>query len=189
VRLTEAVAEFRRAQTLAESHLHVFDMDGTLALSPEPTPENKAKVGAGKKWWGNPESLSDKLDVHPVPETKAHYDKAKASGHKVVVMTGRENTPEMRRAVSRNLERVGVHGHEHGKDLFLNPGRDTEEWKKEQLWNLVQHHKPDHVHVYDDRTHHAKAFGHMLKSLGVPHTIYTVNHPKWGAGDKMPSDS
>jgi hypothetical protein len=191
VRLSEAIGLFRAVEQLAErvDHLHVFDMDGTLALSPEPTKENKAKL-AGSGWWGNPDSLSAKFPVRPIPETKAHYDKAKRTkGHKAVVMTGRQDTPEMRKAVSHTLRRIGVRGHTHGHDLFLNPGRDTAEWKKDQLMALIKSHKPKHVHVYDDRPTHATEFSHLLKSMGVPHTIYNVASPKWGSGDKMPATS
>lgn len=191
--LAEAISAFRAAELLAEGrvdHLHVFDMDGTLALSPEPQKHRKLIPELEKGWWGDPRSLSSKLPVSPVPETKAYYNKArKTKGHKAVVMTGRLDTPEMRKAVSHTLRRIGVRGHTHGHDLFLNPGRDTEEWKKEQLWSLIKKHRPQHVHVYDDRPAHAKAFGGLLKSLGVPHTIYTVQHPGWGSGDKMPTTS
>lgn len=190
--LSEAIEVFRNVELLAEGrvkHLHVFDMDGTLALTPEPSKENKAKL-IGTGWWGNPDSLSSKFQVRPIPETKALYNKARTTkGHKAIVMTGRANTPEMRKAVSHTLRRIGVRGHTHGHDLFLNPGLDTEEWKKDQLMALIKKHKPDHVHVYDDRAHHAEAFGRLLRSMSVPHTIYTVRHPKWGAGDKMPSNS
>ena len=192
MKLFEAIDAFRRAEMLSErhvDHLHVFDMDGTLAISPEPTKENKAKL-IGSGWWGNPDSLSAKFPVRPIPETKAHYDKAKRTkGHKAVVMTGRLDTPEMRKAVSHTLRRIGVRGHTHGHDLFLNPGRDTAEWKKDQLMSLIRSHKPKHVHVYDDRPTHAAEFSHLLKSMGVPHTIYNVAHPKWGSGDKMPATS
>jgi len=195
MKLFEAIDAFRRAEVLSErhvDHLHVFDMDGTLALSPEPTKENKAAAGLakGQGWWGHHDSLSERLPVRPIPEVKAHYDRAKRTkGHKAVVMTGRLDTPEMRKAVSHTLRRIGVRGHTHGHDLFLNPGRDTAEWKKDQLMSLIKSHKPKHVHVYDDRPTHAAEFSHLLKSMGVPHTIYNVAHPKWGSGDKMPATS
>jgi len=190
--LFEAISAFRGIELLSEArvkHLHVFDMDGTLALSPEPTDQNKAKL-SGSGWWSNPDSLSAKFPVRPIPETRAHYEKAKRTkGHKAIVMTGRSDTPEMRSAVSKTLRRIGVRGHTHGHDLFLNPGRDTEEWKKDQLMALIKKHRPEHVHVYDDRPSHSKAFGKLLGSFGVPHTIYNVAHPKWASGDKMPKTS
>lgn len=188
--LTEAIDMFRLAESQAGDvdHLHIFDMDGTLALSPEPSPENKKRV-PGRGWWSNPASLNN-FDVKPVPEVKARYDAVKGQpGHHVAVMTGREDTPAMRAAVDRTLHGIGVRGHVHGHDLFLNPGADTKEWKKGQIMTLIKHHRPRHVHIYDDRHAHADEFSKMLGSLKIPHTIYKISHPDWKAGDKMPETS
>jgi hypothetical protein len=185
------------AEASENPDLHVYDMDGTLALTPEPGTHKslyQKLTGKpfGKGWWSRHESLRPPLEAEPIPDVIDRYHQAKEDGHHVVVMTGRVDKPEMRDAVSDTLGKLGLAGHVHGRDLFLKPDDEdveTEDWKKSKLFDLVKQHKPAHVHIYDDRKAHGVAFAHMLKSLGVPHTFHYVQHPGWGSAKTMPKTS
>jgi len=191
-------------------HLHVFDMDGSLLVSPEPgwgkdwyryhtrTPTNPRGNNWDKDhkgWWSNPATLHSPkqlkhapFPIKPIEHTVKGYHAAKASPHsKVVVMTGRLDHPEMRKAVSGALHKIGVKGHEHGKDLFLNPGTkpgdkrvDTHQWKANMLHRFSKEHPHlKHVHMWDDREEHIDHFSKTLKALKLKHTLHHVKDPRW----------
>lgn len=196
LRSEEEEANVRRTPLLDPRPLHVFDMDGTLALTAEPDKHRalyQAATGKpfGKGWWSRPETLRPPFPLAPIHDVVARYHQARRAGDHVVVMTGRQDTPAMRDAVDGVLHHVGVTGHTHGKDLFLkpHPDMDTAEWKKAQLYALLTKHRPSHVHIYDDREDHTKDFSRLLGSLFVPHSIYHVRHPGWGAAGTMPKTS
>lgn len=190
-------------------HLHIFDMDGTLALTPGPSKTNRDALGRHTRtptnprgdrvdnWWGDHRTLGHPLKTKPIESTIKGYHAAKASPNsRVVVMTGRVDTPEMRDAVSRTLHKIGVKGHEHGHDLFLKPPgkgpdgkkRQTHDWKAEMLRRFrKQHPNLRHVHMWDDRPEHLDHFGEVLKNHGVKHTLNHVAHPEWEWNNKMPS--
>ncbi|MDX1487237.1 MAG: hypothetical protein R3268_03480, partial [Acidiferrobacterales bacterium] len=125
----------------------------------------------------------------------AHRDK----GGRVVVMTGRCNTPDMRDAVSHALKKGGIRDHKgrelrHGGNLFLRrephpssvrPGKKPEKvlthlWKGEMIHKFADQH-PDlkHIHIWDDRIHHAQHLAKVAKERGIHATINHVQHPEW----------
>ena len=190
-------------------HLHVFDMDGTLMLSPEPkwgkdwyryhsrdrlNPRGRNWDHEHEGWWSNPHSLRGHPDapfpIRPIEHSVQGYHAAKQKpGSKVVIMTGRVNKPDMRHAVSGALEKIGISGHEHGKDLFLKPPTSqgkktikTAEWKKKMIHRFVQKHPHlKHVSMWDDRPDHADQFADKLDSLGMKHSVHRVQDPRWGS--------
>lgn len=187
-------------------HLHIFDMDGTLMLSPEPgwgkswyryhtrTPINPRGNNWDHEhsgWWGNHESLRGPkhapFPIKPIEDTVENYHAAKRDPkNKVVIMTGRVDKPEMRDAVTKALAKIGIHGHKHGKDLFLKPPHDgetkvkTHEWKVHMLKRFAtEHPNISHVHIWDDRKDHIEHFAKTIKALGKKHTLNHVDHPDW----------
>jgi Swiss Army Knife RNA repair-like protein len=191
-------------------HLHVFDMDGTLARTPEPTDQNKdlyryhsrsSTNPRGTKpgdWWGDHKTLRHPFETRPIEHTLKNYHAAKQDPNsRVVVMTGRVAKPDMQDAVSHTLHKLGVKGHTHGEDLFLKPPRDkkkknvkTAEWKGHMLrqWHK-EHPHLKHVTMWDDREEHLDHFRDVLHDLGVKHTLHHVKDPGWGSAGKMPITS
>jgi len=179
-------------------HLHVFDMDGTLARTPEPTTSNldlyryhsRSKTNPrGDKpgdWWGDHRTLRHPFEAHPIERTLKNYHAAKQDPHsKVVVMTGRIHKPEMADAVSHTLHKIGVQGHKHGHDLFLRPPQDgkkkpikTAHWKGHMLRQFHKEHPNlKHISMWDDREEHLDHFRDVLHDLGVRHSLHHVKDP------------
>ena len=189
-------------------HLHIFDMDGTLARTPEPTKENRDLYRyhsrsrtnpRGTKpgdWLGDHKTLRHPFETHPIEHTLKNYHAAKQDpDSRVVVMTGRVHKPDMADAVSLTLHKLGVRGHKHGEDLFLKPPRDKEkekqkvvktaEWKGHMLRKFHQEHPHlKHVTMWDDREEHLDHFRDVLHDLGVKHTLHHVKDPGWGSAEK-----
>jgi hypothetical protein len=195
--------------------LHIFDMDGTLLLSPEPKwgkehyrkhhPRGKSwEEDHGKKWWSNPTSLTGHphkpFPIKPIEDTVKGYHAAhREKGSRVVVMTGRQNTPDMRQAVSHVLKQGNITDHKgrdlrHGSNLFLRrephphsrrPGRAPEKvlthvWKGEMIHKFAdQHPNLKHIHIWDDRPDHAKHLAKIAKERGIATTINHVQDPEW----------
>lgn len=215
-----AVRNLTRQPLLLEAHdhavknLHIFDMDGTLMLSPEPkwgsewyryhTRSHTAPRGRNwnqdhEGWWSNPKSLEGP-DHAPfplrgiVPTLKAYHAAKAGPDSKVIVMTGRVNRPEMQDAVSRALRKIGVEGHKHGKDLFLKPPitgdpdtDKTDAWKRQMIRRFAaEHPNLRHVSMWDDRRDHLASFQRQLQHLGINHKLMHVRDPEWGSDD-MPS--
>ena len=193
------------------SHLHIFDMDGTLVRTPEPGPGKQLYHAShpkgrsweedhGKSWWRNPISLTGPdhapFTSHPIEKTIKGYRAAKRDKRsRVIIMTGRENTPAMRKAVQRTLNSIGVTGHRPGRDLFLKPPTDargnatiTHYWKSDMLRRFLHEHPNlKHVHMWDDRDHHIRHFAKTLNALGMAHTLHHVQEPEWGGN--MPNST
>ena len=129
--------------------------------------------------------------IKPIEHTLRAYHSAKADPHgHVVVMTGRVDTPEMRRAVSGALRKIGVRGHQHGHDLFLKPQSHkpikTHDWKGEMLQRFHgEHPHLERIHMWDDRKDHLAHFSNVLKKLNVKHELNHVQDPNWTSN--MPS--
>ena len=205
--LAGALSEGRVAYP--HKHLHIFDMDGTLAVTPGPSQENRDHLRYHTRtptnprgarldgWWGDHRTLRHPLKTKPIESTLKGYHAAKGQpGHRVVVMTGRVDKPEMRDAVSQTLHGIGVTGHKHGHDLFLKPphqGKNkvkTDQWKARMLHRFhAEHPHLQHVHMWDDRPEHLEHFGKVLRGLGVKHTLHHVDHPDWQFAGKMPKTS
>lgn len=156
-----------RGSDLKVRTLYIYDFDDTLVYSP-PVKRlrelTKASSIAGKP-------------IKAKPQVRAAYQRAKQDHlGKVIVMTGRLNTPELRKAVKDALDQAGYTGHKFGHDLFLkNPRtRSTAEWKKKMLRGFMKRWpNATSVHMWDDRGEHVEQFKRQIKDLNrEPHVVH-----------------
>lgn len=147
--------------------LYVFDFDDTLVYSP-PVDRLKELTKAS--------SIAGK-PIKAKPQVRGAYQRAKQDHNgKVIVMTGRINTPELRKAVKSALDQAGYPGHKLGRDLFLkNPNmRSTAEWKKKMLRGFMRRFPNVRaVHMWDDRGEHIEQFRQQIRDLErEPHVVH-----------------
>lgn len=196
--------------------LYVFDMDGTLARTPEPHwgkewwryhtrcrawPNGLRWDDLYRGWWGLPESLEGPpgfpFPIHPIQHVLDAYRAAKEDpAARVVVMSGRVDGERMRSAVVGCLRKIGLTDLRIGHDLFLKPPQEqgrryvkTVDWKKSMLRQLRAAH-PDlrEIHVWEDRDEHAAAFRDLLRTFGLHFTVNLVKDPNWSSND-MPESA
>ena len=166
--------------------LAIFDMDGTLILSPGPRPGEDRK-----RHWKDPEPLATR-EAPPILSTVEAFHRARAEGATVLVMTGRRHSPEMQEAARVALERAGVEGFAR---LILKPQSegDTGEWKERMILELAEEHGASRVDLWDDRPEHATAFRAVLEGAGLEGRVTDVDDPRWlwsgRRGEAMPKDS
>ena len=165
--------------------LAVFDMDGTLLISPGP------RAGEEKGFWKNPKPLETR-DAPVIASTLEALNRAKSEGATVLIMTGRRRTERMELAAAAALARAGVTGYAR---LILKPleAGDTGEWKEGMILELAREHGATRVDLWDDRPEHAAAFRRTLQEAGLDGTVTEVEDPRWvwnGRGTRsMPKDS
>jgi len=145
------------------TRLECFDFDGTLIdtpLSDVGIPMWEKATGEKfpyEGWWGQIESLDTNIFEMPViPQVAEAYKKAKARPDTMVIMvTGRQNTPELTSAVKGILDSKGM-----TFDAYrFNTGGDTGEIKRNQL-NVIlgANLNINEVILYDDREKHFEDF-------------------------------
>lgn len=186
--------------------VYIFDMDGTLLLSPEPTKENyelwryhtrSRTKPQGEKWsdrfdgwWSRPETLQPPFKIRTIRPTVAAFNKAKRDPNGfVVVMTGRRNTAAMRKAVAQALGKGGITGWDA---LYLKPPTqdDTGTWKVGMMRRFRQEFpEASTLWMWDDRPSHVRDFRAELKRLGFRGEVHLVNDPRWGSASHMPKNS
>jgi hypothetical protein len=112
---------------------------------------------------------------------KAAFVKAKADPvGKVVVMTGRVATKDMKATVAKLLTKLGYGPLKFGDNLFLKRinVRDTGTWKKSMLTGFTKRFPNlKKISMWEDRADHAAAFRAHIKSLGLE---ANVTHVKGG---------
>ena len=160
----------------AVEHLYVFDMDDTLikqSMRPKDWPH--------KRWWTRPESLKPPFPVKIKSAQKGAFVKAKQDPlGKVVVMTGRIATKEMKATVTRLLTKLGFGPLKFGDNLFLKKinVRSTEAWKKSMLTGFAKRFPNlKKISMWEDRGDHAAAFRAHISSMGLEGD---VTHVKGG---------
>lgn len=147
----------------------IFDFDGTLCLSPEPTPENKEKwatttnLPLGKGWWGNPNSLCiDVFDPKLIEHVKADaLDRIADESCYVVLLTGR--MPKFSKIVKEILRQGGI---PYMDDYFFNGESDTLSYKLGVMRTL--HEQFPHVkqmEMWEDRVEHIPSFNTLGEEL------------------------
>ena len=152
--------------------LAIFDMDGTLLISPGPKAWEATK-GFWKRAWP--------LETRPAPgirSTIEAFNAAKAAGATVIVMTGRRYTPRMRDAAAAALAAAGVTGY---SALYLKPQheKDTGAWKERMIPALARLIGATRVDLWDDRREHAEAFRRDLQANLLEGTVTEVSDPRW----------
>lgn len=165
-----------READLAVKTIYFFDMDDTLIRQPHKEAGMAAyeratgKPWPYKRWWSVPESLLPPFKPNPKPAIKGAYLRAKNDVHGyVVIMTGRVNTPGMRKAVSLVLKNAGFGGHTHGDNLILKNvnTRDTAAWKKKVMRGFTRRFpNVTTIRTWDDRGDHVEKFQQHIKDLG-----------------------
>jgi hypothetical protein len=171
----ESIRLVERVEPAVE-HLYVFDMDDTLiqqSMRPADWPH--------KRWWTRPESLKPPFPVKIKAPQKAAFSKAKGDPvGKVVVMTGRIATKEMKSTVTKLLTRLGFGPLKFNDNLFLKKisVRDTAAWKKSMLTGFTKRFPNlKEISMWEDRGDHASAFRKHILSLGLK---ANVTHVKGG---------
>jgi hypothetical protein len=192
-------------------HLYVFDMDDTLIKQVHRDDAEKylGKPWPHERWWTRPESLRPPFPVKIKAPQKAAFVRAKQDPKgKVVVMTGRVATKDMKSTVGSLLTKLGYGPLKFGDNLFLKRlnVRDTAGWKKSMLTGFAKRF-PDlkKISMWDDRAEHVRQFEAHIKKLGLEAAVthvkggqpYAVkaesypNRPWWsiatGAQSKVPA--
>jgi hypothetical protein len=175
-RVTARIEEDLRLTDTSIKTVYIFDMDDTLIRQPHKDPGRAdyekltGKPWPYERWWTVPESLLPPFKITAKPGVKGAYLRAKQDPHaKVIIMTGRINTPGMRKAVLSALKAAGYPRHKHGDDLFLkNPNtRDTSGWKRKVLRGLMRRWPSvTSIHMWDDRGEHVEHFKKQIHALG-----------------------
>ena len=168
--------------------LWIFDMDGTLLLSPEPhwglSLWEKVKGSPwphGESWWSRPETLLPPFPIRAIGSTLRAFANAKRQNGKVIVMTGRKDSPAMRRAVKSALRKGGVTGY---NALYLKPpsAPSTGAWKVAMIQALARKYPGlESIFMWDDRIDHVREFEQTIKGLGLNGSVTYVNDPAWGS--------
>jgi hypothetical protein len=164
--------------------LAIFDMDGTLLLSPGP----EGLEGAAKKaFWKDPEPLENR-EAPVIESTREAYLEAQREGATLIVMTGRRYSPRMKAAAAAALEAAGLTGH---AELYLKPQSegDTGRWKEGMIAALARAHGASRVDLWDDRPEHAEAFRRVLEQHRLEGTVTDVADPRWSWGSAQPKDA
>ncbi len=162
--------------------LAIFDMDGTLLLSPGPRTED-----AHKGFWKNPEPLETR-EAPVIEDTLEALNRSLAAGATVIVMTGRRYSPRMQTAAAAALEAAGVRGY---AKLYLKPQDegDTGAWKERMIPALARRYGASRVDLWDDRPEHAEAFRRVLQRHLLEGTVTEVSDPRWIWGTVQPKDA
>lgn len=155
------------------SKLSVFDFDGTLINTPEPTEREKKvwEVVNDKEWpfigwWGRPESLDlDVWPMEPKPEVLEAYKKEISDPNTMVILlTGR--LEKLRPQVEAILDKNNL----NFDAVLLNRGTSTVIDKISQMNNLLKSNPTiKSVEMWDDREEHFpkfKAWGNDLDGIG-----------------------
>ncbi len=164
--------------------LYIFDMDGTLIH--QPTPEQgrrKWKEATGKEWphkawWSVAQTLRAPFKIEVISSTKSAFTRAKKDrAGKVVVMTGRIASPEMKKTIPALLHRLGLGTFSFGDNLFLKRinAPDTVAWKLSMLDNFAKRFPNlERVEMWEDRAAHVGEFRARLKKLGLEGNVHHV---------------
>jgi len=160
-----------RGSDLKVRTLYIYDFDDTLVYSPPV--EHIRDITKASSIVGKP--------IKAKPQVRVAYQRAKRDHlGKVIVMTGRINTPELRKAVKNALDQAGYPGHKHGRDLLLKDPkvRRTAEWKKKMLRGLMRRFpNVTSVHMWDDRGEHVEQFRKQIKELGrQDHVVHVAEN-------------
>tara|TARA_Y100000389_G_C17463096_1_gene523287 strand:- start:1109 stop:1603 length:495 start_codon:yes stop_codon:yes gene_type:complete len=155
------------------SKLSVFDFDGTLINTPEPTEKEKKvwEVVNDKEWpfigwWGRPESLDlDVWPMEPKPEVLEAYKKEMSDPNTMVVLlTGRleKLRPQVQVILDKNNFDFDA--------VLLNRGGNTLIDKIGQMNNLLKSNPSiKKLEMWDDREEHFpkfKSWGGGLDGIG-----------------------
>jgi len=172
------------------TRLAIFDMDGTLLRTPEPSwgvakyKELTGKLWPYEGWWSKPESLLPPFEAPLIQSTYREYKAAKrAPGTKVIVMTGRMGTPALKRAVQTVLRNAGIR-HTFGDDLFLKPpgSSNTASYKLNTLEKLAKRYPTvTTLDMWDDRADHVGDFQAKIRSLGLKGKVTHVTGTGFGS--------
>jgi len=168
----------------AIEHLYCFDMDDTLIQQMLPTEGKKLyKQTTGKdwpyeRWWTVPATLRPPFPVKIKAPQKGAFVKAKQDPvGKVIVMTGRVATKEMKSTVASLLTKLGFGPLKFGDNLFLKRlnARDTAAWKISMLTGFTKRFPNlKKISVWEDRADHAQAFEAHIKKLGLEANVIHV---------------
>jgi hydroxymethylpyrimidine pyrophosphatase-like HAD family hydrolase len=160
--------------------LSVFDFDGTLIKSPEPTDKNKQMWADhyGKEewpyigWWGRGETLDmDVWDMSLIPDTiKAYREEMKNPNTMVIMLTGR--LTKQGDLVRKILDKYGL---KFDKYLFKRGGNTITD-KLGQLNHILGTNTSiKEVVMWDDRDAHIPKFEEWGNNLdGIDFTIHHV---------------
>lgn len=155
-----------------KKELHLYDWDGTLFRSPEPTPG----WGDREMWWRELGSLSPPC-VPKAPDASWYNGALVAKAKKsigdaevlAVMATGR------RTHFGKRLTELIAAGGMRGFDVVApKPGGRTEAFKTALLLKLLDKHPTiEKVVIYDDRAPHLAGFKAALEARGL--TVETTH--------------
>lgn len=168
-------------------NLYVFDCDDTLikqTLKADGLKIYKKVTGKDwphERWWTRPESLKPPFPVKIKAPQKAAYVRALEDPKgKVVVMTGRVATKDMKSTVGALLTKFGFGPLRYGDNLFLKRVnvRSTVGWKKSMLTGFTKRFPNlKKISMWDDRGDHVREFRAHIAKLGLEGD---VTHVKGG---------
>ena len=168
--------------------LYIFDQDSTLIHHPSRQTamrQWREKTGTewphGNRFWSVAATLKPPFKITAIAKTKAAFKKAKADPKgKVVVMTGRIASPEMKKTIPPLLKRLGYGSFTFGDNLFLKRvnAPDTLKWKLTMLDGFVKRFPNlKRIEMWDDRAAHLPSFRSAIKRLGLEGEVTHVNEP------------
>lgn len=154
------------------AELHIFDFDGTLFRSPSPPAVWK------KGWWGTVDSLTPPC-VPAKPGADWWINSTVSAAKKsignpdvyAVMMTGRDNRPDMRYRIADLLKMRGL----NFDAVFLSDSGDSIGDKKKMVARLLNRYPNiDTVKFWDDRPSHLPALASVAEKSGIdPDFIHT----------------
>jgi len=149
---------------VSKGKLHIFDFDGTLFRSPEPS-------GDKGKWWSSPGSLSEPcVPDKPGPEwwnSPVVADAKKSISNPdvyAVLMTGRKDAP-FRWRIPELLKAGGLNFDE----VIMSPGGTVAAYKGDTVDTLLYRYPfIDEVKLWDDEPRNQAAIKAVVERHGIP---------------------
>jgi hypothetical protein len=147
--------------------LITFDFDDTLFKTPLPNEGKeiwKEKTGEDwphRGWWSKRESLDTEIfDIPLNPPIYKQYLKAISDPNNYVVLATGRIEP-----LRTEVEDILLSNDLEFKEIHLNPGTDTFDFKRDLFTRLINELRPELYVMYDDRDEHLVRFKEWADTL------------------------